>query len=262
MPRARVKGKHPQVVALFNDITDRKQAEDALQESKAKLEAALASMTDAVFIADAEGRLVHINDAFVKYHRFKNRDECSKCITECPNTLEAFLHDGQPAPLAMWALPRALRGESVTNTRYTLRRKDTGETWTGSYSFGPIRDVGGAIAGAVVVARDVTEQKQMEEEVRRSRDELEIRVRERTRELAAERQLFFDVLETLPVYVCLLTPDYYVPFANQVFRDRFGASKGLRCFEHLFGRSEPCEICETYSVLETAGSHRWEWERA
>ncbi len=79
------------------------------------------------------------------------------------------------------------------------------------------------------------------------------------RSVAAERHLFFNVLETLPVYVCLLTPDYHVPFVNRVFRERFGASTGLRCFEHLFERSEPCEICETFSVLRTGRSHQWEW---
>ena len=42
--------------------------------------------------------------------------------------------------------------------------------------------------------------------------------------VAAERQRFYDVLETLPVYVVLLSPDYHVPFANRFFRERFGES--------------------------------------
>lgn len=110
--------------------------------------------------------------------------------------------------------------------------------------------------------------------------ELEIRVKERTAELEkansaleeeiaehkeaeeavkAERQRFNDVLETLPAYLVLLTPDYHVPFANRFFRERFGESHGRPCFEYLFGRSEPCEICETYTVLKTKEPHRWEW---
>ena len=75
----------------------------------------------------------------------------------------------------------------------------------------------------------------------------------------AERQRFNDVLEMLPVYVVLLTPDYHVPFANRFFRERFGESHGKRCFEYLFGRSEPCEVCETYTVLRTKTQHHWEW---
>jgi PAS domain S-box-containing protein len=76
--------------------------------------------------------------------------------------------DGQLAPLEMWAVPRALRGETAANEEYRLRRKDTGETWIGSYSFGPVRDHEGAIVGSVVVGRDITEQKRAEEALRKS----------------------------------------------------------------------------------------------
>lgn len=75
----------------------------------------------------------------------------------------------------------------------------------------------------------------------------------------AERQRLNDVLETLPVYVVLLSRDYHVPFANRFFRERFGESHGKRCFEYLFNRTEPCEICETYTVVKTHAPHRWEW---
>jgi signal transduction histidine kinase len=57
----------------------------------------------------------------------------------------------------------------------------------------------------------------------------------------------------------LLKQDYHVPFANRYFRERFGESHGRRCFEYLFGRTEPCEVCETYTVLKTKAPHYWEW---
>jgi PAS domain S-box-containing protein len=76
----------------------------------------------------------------------------------------------------------------------------------------------------------------------------------------AERQRFNDALEMLPVYLVLLTSDHHVPFANRFFRERFGESHGRRCFEYLFGRSEPCDICETYTVLKTMAPHEWEWK--
>jgi len=97
--------------------------------------------------------------------------------------------------------------------------------------------------------------------VKRELHEAEVR-RERRRaekDLIDERQRFYDVLEMLPVYVVLLTPDYHVPFANRFFRERFGESHGKRCFEYLFGRSEPCETCETYTVFKTNAPHHGEW---
>ena len=67
------------------------------------------------------------------------------------------------------------------------------------------------------------------------------------------------VLDMLPVYLVLLSPDYHVPFANRFFRERFGEAKGRRCFEYLFKRSEPCEVCETYKALKEMRPLEWNW---
>ena len=159
-------------------IAERRRAVEAALASRAKLEAALASMTDAVFISDAQGRFLDFNDAFATFHRFRSKDECAKTFAEYPDILDVFLANGDLAPLDQWAVPRALRGESVTNAEYGLRRKDTGETWVGSYSFAPIRDKDGKIVGSVVAARDITERKQSEERIRASLAEKEVLLKE------------------------------------------------------------------------------------
>ncbi len=78
--------------------------------------------------------------------------------------------------------------------------------------------------------------------------------------VAAERQKFIRILDVLPPYVVLLSPDYPVAFANREFQRRFGAPNGRRCYELLFQRNTPCEICETYKVLQTGTPLTWEWE--
>ena len=130
----------------------------------------------------------------------------------------------------------------------------------------PQRDAAGRILRWFGTCTDIHDRKQAEQGLKTAQDQLEIRVQERTSELSqameafrTERQRFRDVLDRLPSYVVLLTPDYHVAFANRVFRERFGEANGRRCFEALFGRSEPCEVCETYKVLQTRASHQWEW---
>jgi PAS domain S-box-containing protein len=170
------------------DISEQRRTEEALRESQARLEAALASMTDAVLISDVDGRFLHINDAFATFHKFKTRQEGAKTLAGYPAFLEVFFPDGTLAPLDMWAVPRALRGETATNAEYKLHRKDTDETWIGSYSFAPIRGQDGAVVGAVVVGRDITDVKQAEEEIRRLNTDLEQRVLRRTAQLAASNK--------------------------------------------------------------------------
>ncbi|HVP42896.1 MAG TPA: PAS domain S-box protein [Terriglobales bacterium] len=76
----------------------------------------------------------------------------------------------------------------------------------------------------------------------------------------AEYRRLLDVLDVLPAYVILLTSDYHVAFSNRVFRERFGESQGRRCYEFLFQRDQPCEICETYKVLRTMSPLEWKWQ--
>jgi signal transduction histidine kinase/DNA-binding response OmpR family regulator len=165
----RVKSRTAELQA---EVAARRKTEEELRESRATLEAALASMTDAVFISDARGHFIDFNDAFVTFHRFRSKDECSKVLAEYPTIVDVFMDDGTPAPPDMWAVPRALRGETVSNAEYTLRRKDTGETWVGSYSFAPIRNRDGQIVGSVVAGRDITERKRAEQDRERLQAQL------------------------------------------------------------------------------------------
>jgi signal transduction histidine kinase len=77
--------------------------------------------------------------------------------------------------------------------------------------------------------------------------------------LQVERERFNQLFDDLPVYLILMTPDYHVALDNRFFRERFGESGGRRCYEYLFNRTEPCEICETYKVLKTGQPLQWEW---
>ncbi|WP_171475240.1 PAS domain S-box protein [Frigoriglobus tundricola] len=153
----------PTVIAALIDISEPRRAESALRTSRARLTAALDSMTDALSISDAGGRFIEFNEAFATFHKFRTKAECPRTLAAYPAVLAVSRADGVPAPLEQWADSRALRGEGGNNVEYRLQRRDTGESWIGSFNFAPIRDEAGAVVGAVVVGRDVTRQKQAEE---------------------------------------------------------------------------------------------------
>jgi PAS domain S-box-containing protein len=173
VPQLNAAGETVKWYGTCTDIEQIKQADEEHQETRSWLAAALQSMTDAVFISDADGNFIETNHAFAAFHRFKE-EECAKTLAEYPDILDVYFPNGEKAPLDMWAVPRALRGEIGQNIEYSLRRKDTGETWVGSYCFAPIRDPNGAITGSVVVGRDITEKKQAQQKLLDSEERFNI----------------------------------------------------------------------------------------
>ena len=240
------KGKHNGNLAMYTDITERKQAEEALLKSKTELEAVFESMTDAVFVSDIQGNFIDFNEAFATFHLFKNKEECYKTLAEYPDYIDVYFPDGTLAALDMWAVPRALRGETVSYAEYILRRKDTGEKWWGSYSFGPIRDKAGKITGSVVVGRDITERKKAEEELKGYKEHLEQLVQDKTAALETANRDLQAVNEELEAFSYSVSHDLKAPlrsltgFSNIVledYADKLGA-EGKESLQRISAASQ------------------------
>ncbi|MBP7619173.1 MAG: response regulator [Geothrix sp.] len=161
--------------------------------------------------------------------------------------------------------------QRVLDTGEPEVREVSGETrgrpWHYSDYVEPVRDAAGRIQGLNVAMIEITERKQAEAALRDAKTELEHRVATRTAELVglaaslqSERRRLYDVLEALPAYVVLLSPELRIIFANRDFERRFGKPPDTTCHAHLFQREEPCEGCESLRVLQTLASNQCEWQ--
>jgi PAS domain S-box-containing protein len=233
-----------------------KHAEEALRYERAKLINILDSIPDGVYIVNEQYDIEYVNPFLQKIYGPLNGQKC----------YEYF--EGQKK-VCSWC-----KGQEVFKDKTTCRWEWYSPKTQKTYDLidTPLINPDGSIS-KLEIFRDISERKTTEERLRQAKEalqkaneELESKVQERTEELRKayevvkdERQRFKDVLNQLPAYLVLLTQDYHVPFANRFFEERFGKSNGQRCYEYLFNRTEPCEICETYSVLKTNAPHHWEW---
>jgi PAS domain S-box-containing protein len=93
-------------------------------------------------------------------------------------------------------LDRALAGDGLVEEAYSGEELRSRRYFQVSHS--PIRTEAGEVIGVAVLAQDITERKRVEDQIRRLNQELEQRVRDRTRQLEAskeERDLAFRELQ-------------------------------------------------------------------
>ncbi|MBN2056982.1 PAS domain S-box protein [bacterium] len=129
----------------------------AAEEQIELLSHAIRSVSDSVVITDMAGMITYVNKAFLDSYQY-----------------------GEPEVLGR--NHEEICGGSCRDGDFYHTRKN-GETFPVSLAHSIVRNEAGAAIAKVSVAHDITERKQAEEELRRARDELEVRVRERTVEL-------------------------------------------------------------------------------
>jgi PAS domain S-box-containing protein len=73
------------------------------------------------------------------------------------------------------------------------------------------------------------------------------------------QNIFFNMLDQLPVCFHLQKNDYTVPFANKMFKERFGGPEKGKCYELMRNREKPCEPCPTFKSFHTKNTETSIW---
>lgn len=168
-PIRNAQGEITGAVVTQVDITERKRLERALAERAAELRAILDAMTEGITFYDAEGAVRMQNATALRLFELIGVTEAQLADTVLEQRAPAYdVRDlqGRPLPQEQWPVKRVLSGETLSGTDLVEASVMIGpeQEMIVSYSGAPLRDSNGAITGAVLVARDVTEQRQFERE--------------------------------------------------------------------------------------------------
>jgi len=251
-----------QIQAVLTDITQRKQAEDDLRNKEQEKIAILDSLMEHVVYHDREMKILWANKAACDSVFIKREDLLGRYCYEVWSGLQDPCED---CPI--------IKADETGQPQTVEKMTPDGRWWY--IQVHPVRDSSGCFTGATVITLDITKRKRAEEAVSKAKDELEIKIAERTAELndancklrqeievrkKAEKELkaneillssTFDALQDL---VIVIDKDFRVRMSNWKDHDYISdkdRQSNLFCYEAFMNSKKPCSLCPAREVFTT-----------
>ena len=165
------------------DITERKQAEEALRESEERFHAILRQATAGIVRKDAEGRFMFVNQAFCNMLGYTESELLGKTVWQFTHQDDVEENKRLYNRTMMEGIPFKLEKRLI--------RADGSTVWV-DVSVSPIMDAAGKPQSAVAVEVDISRRKLAEESLHELNVQLENRVQKRTAELQVVNQSLRD----------------------------------------------------------------------
>ncbi|HUI91596.1 MAG TPA: SpoIIE family protein phosphatase [Chitinivibrionales bacterium] len=161
---------------IFSSTLERKRVEEELAYERDLLHTLMDNLPDTIYFKDTESKFTRINKAQAKTLGIQNT---AAAIGK--SDFDFFVHDH--ARIAFAEEQEIMKtGKALINKIEKVGRPDGAFTWFTATKV-PIFDKNGTIVGTVGVSRDITKMKEFEDELQKAKNELEIRVAERTADL-------------------------------------------------------------------------------
>ena len=246
--------------AAFHELPER--VEDDLRKNEQEKIAILNSLREHVIYYDPEMKILWANKAACESAHMKREELVGRSCYEVWAERRSPCEDCPVVKAHETGLPQQV--EKMT---------PDGRWW---YIQGhQVRDRNGHVTGTAAITLDITDRKQAEEALRKAKDDLEIKVAERTAELVeaneklrqeiegrkrTEQQLhetknlLSDTFNALQDLVVVIDKDFQVKLSNWKDHDYISENDRQRhpyCYEIFMQRETPCDPCHARDVFAT-----------
>jgi two-component system cell cycle sensor histidine kinase/response regulator CckA len=233
VPNYDTEGKLLSYDGLVSDITERKQAEEALRESEAQKQAILDASVDMIMHIDREMSIVWANKT------------AAAVVNKTPKDLIGYtchkFFQNADVPCPGCPCKKALEtGNSECATLYQPAMNTVGESYWEHYGI-PLKDESGQVGGVIEIARNVTEKVKAEHALVRANEDWE------------------NTFDAITDMVMLLDSEHQILRANKTTAETLNTTKenlvGKKCYEVVHGLSRPIRQCPLVRTMKTLGPH-------
>ena len=233
----------PYELVTLRDITERKQAEEALRESEKRLRRITDTMLDMVVETDLQGICKYASPSCRDIMGHDPKDLVGKSLFD-------FVHPEDLATVTATIQRAVSTGRLWTGGRFECRYRhaDGHYVWLENLA-NIVYDEKGQMIGGVIGARDITDRRCMQDEIKRYSENLEELVEQRTRGLAESESRFRTLVENLPLKI-------FVKDRNSVYlscNDHYAQDLKINP-EEIVGKDDyaffPRELADSYRAVD------------
>jgi PAS domain S-box-containing protein len=218
---------------LQQEVEERRRAEAELQRTKDYLENVIDNSVDAIGIVDRHGKFILWNRRAEAIYGFQFEELAGKTAFEL-----------YPEAAELQRMLARLRRDGVVREYEISMKKKDGSIVPMDISISLLKENGRTI-GSVCVARDISERKKNEMELKRARDELSRYSRDLERQVRERTRAITSILHYTPAVVYLKDRQSRYKLVNPRFEELFGVRN-----EDLQGKSDydifPRQVAEQF----------------
>jgi PAS domain S-box-containing protein len=215
----RIEGTH----GVIRDVTLRHQAEQRVRESEERLRSLFNATTESIILLDRHGTMLALNETAAQ--------RLGKSVSELIGMNMAAI--GESAFPASVVNHRQSHIRQMIDTRQPGRFEDVRAGRCFDTSMYPLCDEQGNVHQIAVFAKDITERKHAEEEIRKLQQQTEL------------------VLGVTRTCLSIIDANFHMRFVDPAWQRIHGDCRGKKCYEYFHGAGHPCSGCGIPRALAT-----------
>lgn len=219
------------IMSLVEDYTESWAMECEIRRNEAMYRALVETSPDAIFLLDTQGSISMANYQAARLHGV---DDLGELVG---TSFSSLLPEGKESEFWTQVLANPDDHIGLIGSDETHLRRADGSLFDGEISYTATINHEGHASGLVVVGRDITQRKKIQQELRNHRDHLEQLVLARTAALEAAQETLSQIIEGCPVPIFVVDTHKQVTHWNHASEVALGAKA-----ESLLGSQDQWKV--------------------